>query len=96
MKQFENKTTEIAKDANEKCKYSDLIELQLKNIPQGGISYADMENRLKIGEVLKSSNGDIALEDSYFNYLKKLINEARWGVIHKDLIQLKDDINAVK
>jgi hypothetical protein len=96
MKQFENKTTEIAKDANENCKYSDLIELQLKKVPQGGLSYDDIKNRLKIGEVLSTANGEIELEDGYFQYLKKLINDARWGVVHKDLIQLKDDINEVK
>lgn len=95
MKQLENKTTTIEKE-NGKCLYSDLINLVIKQGKQGGFGYDDIEQRLAIGSKTKEANGFIDLEDAQFNYLKKLVNDMKWNVVHESIIQFRNDINAVK
>lgn len=92
MKQLENKTTEI-KSENEELKYSDLLKAVLMVQPQGGYSVTDMKTRIKLTDLLEKSNGEIILEDADYNYLKPLVNNMKWNIVHKNIVEMTEDFN---
>lgn len=104
MKSIQNKETEIRKDEERKCLYSDLILnivlKQAKTNAQGQavwFDYTDMENRQAIAKAIKESNGTIELEDAHFNYLKKLVEITKWPMWDSpDILKFKEDITSIK
>lgn len=97
MKSIQNKETTITNvDENNKpvgnCRYSHLINLIIRQPVHGGYSYNDIEQRLSIGKAIKDHPETIELELADFNYLKRLINDMKWGFVSEDLIALRDDI----
>lgn len=101
MKSIENKETEIINvDENGnylgKCKYSNLINIVLKSPKQGGLDYEDVEHRIAISKAGREDPPTIELEDAYFNYLKKLVKDAKWAFFHEDVLKFKEDILAIK
>lgn len=98
MKSIQNKETTIKNvdEAQSNCLYSDLIGVVLRQPKQGGFDYTDIENRLAISKVIKASNGTIELEDSYFVYLKKLVETMKWSMFHDDILNFKEDITSIK
>lgn len=91
MKSLENKVTAI-KDGEEFKKYSDLITL-ICNMPvQGGFSITDISMRTKIMEACESATDKIELEDLRVDYLKAISATSKWGILHKDLVALSEDI----
>ena len=53
----------------------------------------EMRKRLRILDVLDAATGDsFQLEDADHALLKEIVGEAVWVVIHRDLIQIIDDV----
>lgn len=108
MKSFENKLTAIEMQSGKgeeppKAEYGDLIAILIAAPKQGGFDYSDMENRIAIKRSVdesKRKTGEpekvIEIEDAPFKYLADLVKNAKWQFWHADLIQLKEDILAVK
>jgi hypothetical protein len=91
MKSLENKVTDI-KDGDKYKKYSDLIKL-ICNMPvAGGFSITDIAMRTKIVDACDSATDKIELEDLRVDYLKAISATSKWGVLHKDLVALSEDI----
>lgn len=99
MKSIPNKTTSL-KDNNGQevvpMTYGGLIKAVINQPKQGGFDYNDIETRLAISKAIKDNPENIELEDSQFNYLKKLVETMKWAVFNEDLLTFKDDILSVK
>ncbi len=93
MKKLENKETTILLSKDKKACYSDILSGVLEGTPAEGITIGDLRQRLSIIDTVKCSNGTIDLEDKDFEYLKGVVNNNRWGIIHRDIINMVDDIN---
>lgn len=93
MKQFENKETTIKVQTEDElitAKYSDLIKMALKMPTQEGLSFDDIEHRVRISSALNTN--PISLEDADFKYLVNLIKRTRWNFFHEDLLKFRDDL----
>lgn len=104
MKTIENKSTKILKTAEvegkpaEYINYADLIKIALGTPVPGGYSYEDNVNRNKIFEEANDNKPFLDIEDSYFTYLKTLLNPKtiRFPILHQDIVGFIDDIQAIK
>lgn len=87
-----------------KCDYAGLIKILVGYPKQGGFEYTDIENRSEISKALKLATEktgeaeppNIEMENSYFEYLKKLVKDAKWHFWHEDILKFKEDIMAIK
>lgn len=101
MKSIENRTTEIINVDDQgnrlgQCKYSHLIQLVIKRGKQTGFDWNDIDNRIAIQKSIDGHPDIIQLEDSYFTYLKKLVETMTWAFFHEDLVAFKTDLTSIK
>lgn len=101
MKSIDNKITEIVNVDDQgnrlgQCSYSHLISIAIRQRPQTGYDWNDVDNRIAIQKAIDGHPDTIQLEDSYFTYLKKLLQTARWTFFHEDLRRFKEDIESIK
>lgn len=93
MKKIENKTTDIELTADKKARYSDLINLTLDAIPQGGFDVSTMKNRLDVRIALDKANGTIEVSQVQYDTLKGCVNDYRWGKIDQEIIDFVEAVN---
>lgn len=92
MKTLENKTTTIKDPSDQYVDYAFLLDAVLKIQPAGGYSLDDMKKRIKIQNVLETSDETIPLEDADAEYMKPLVRNMKWNMVHADLITFSDDV----
>ncbi len=83
MKTIENKITGIdlieEGGSTRKVEYKDLIEAAMKQPPQGGFSFDDLDKRFRIREQIeKSKKKELQFEDADFGNVKRIVLSARW------------------
>lgn len=102
MMKLENKSTTIPKlidgqDTNEKVTYADLIKIVINVMPQGGLSFNDNKLRDRIlASVETEMDGVIKFEDADGNNLKKICEQVKLPIRHKDLSTFNDDVMSMK
>lgn len=92
MKTIKNKTTQLK--ISEKEGFADYRFLlkQVVNAPsQGGYSIEEIKTRLRITDLLEGE-GDIDIEDADFKKLKELFDSYKWAIVHKDVVELSEEI----
>lgn len=92
MKKFKNVTTEIKKDENEFTNFADLSKVCVNQTPKEGLDVTEMRSRLKIMDALESANGEINLEDTESETLKKCVASMKWAIMHKDLVSFIETV----
>lgn len=105
MKTIKNKTTEIEGDFEDeknagklihrKATYADLMKIAMNQIPQQGISTAQMRKDFRVFDALEKANHKIELEESDFEYLHGKIKGMSWGFRNRGLILFEDDMELV-
>jgi len=83
----ENKVVFKGSD-NKELDYKDLIEHALDIVPQGGFTPKDIRDRNRIQVALDNATNVIALEDSDYDALEKIMRDSRWTIRDKELDQL--------
>ena len=81
----------------EKAKYSDIIELcvnQPEVGPQGptGFSIEDIRKRLRVVDSLKSTNGEIKMEDADYEVVVNAVTSYKWMAVDQMIVDFVDDV----
>lgn len=91
MKIIENKETTLGNDI-EKVTYVHLIKSCVNSVdPQKGVVISDMRHAIRILDAIESKK--IEVEENDFAFLKTKVNEMKWAIIHKDVLEFNDYIN---
>ena len=90
-----NNTIETVVINNEERQMSivDLIEITINNVPQAGLTFKDIQHRLKIKAAIDKAKEKINLEDAEFVYLKDAAETVRWAFVHPILIKYQSIFN---
>lgn len=64
-----------------------------KNIPEGGLSFADIETRLKLIDKIEKSSKELIIEDTLYSYLLKVVESEKWVYVDKTILNY---INQIK
>lgn len=90
MKTLENKGVEFAEDVD----YFKLIESCVNVTPEKGFTVKEMKKRLR---VLDALNGDktAEIEDADFKVLKNCVEQMKWAIMHKEIVDFVDYIENV-
>ena len=98
MKKLELKEMSLQLDAGSKDKatYGDVIRFVLNTVPQGGFTPAAMRSRLRLLDLLDNADGEIEMEDADAKELRTAVAAQKWNVMHKDILQFCDDVEAMK
>lgn len=95
MKILHNNSTSII-DGEKAVDYATLIKAVAGYVnPKEGIKIDEMSKKLRIHDIADKGGKKLEFEDADFALLKQLIQNHQWAVVHKDLIQLQEDINAL-
>lgn len=93
MKTLIDKETTI-KIGDELMKYSDLLKLCLETASSQGTNVGDMRMRIKLLDKLeKIEDGKMIFEDTEFDRIKSIYASFTWRIVHKDLVNLEDELN---
>ena len=98
MKSLENKLTLITIQGEENksvpVDYATLIKIVCNTPDQRGYSIQDIKFRLTISDIVsnKKVGIHIHLENADAKYLQNLVENMKWGFIHKDLISFSEDV----
>lgn len=65
----------------------------LQQAPQG-MDLDDMRRRLRIIELLESSNGTLELPDDDHQYVLRLVRAWKWPVAHSEILQFVSDMES--
>lgn len=74
--------------------YKGLIKnlLQFPQDAQQGFSMSDIRSNVKILDALETSENELILEDADYSRLKTVVEGAKFGLAHANVIQFVDDI----
>lgn len=97
---FKDQETEIreAEGAPKMMCQSDLLKLCLNAPSREGMSIDEMRRRIKALEAIEAKNPEtqeIAFELDVFNELKRVVNNFKWALVHKDVVTTIDKINGL-
>lgn len=100
MKTLELKTKKVI-DGNGNTldvQYKDLISSSLNQIDQnkGGLTFEEIEKRLRIKTALDKSNGKLKLEDQDAEALITLVSGMKWVLVDQAIVDFVKDIQAMK
>jgi len=95
MKTLANKTTELAKDAESKMTYADLVKVCVNQPPKDGFTAEEMRSRFRLIDVCDKATDTLDFEDADCSKVKELVDAMKWAVIHKDLITFCEDVKAL-
>ena len=93
-KEIELKEVEIEKNGvKEKFSYKSYIERILDTPTAGqGFSLGDVRLCNKIQKQIDAANGTLVLEEQQWNFLKKKLEDFRWGAAHPEIETFGDAI----
>jgi len=101
MKTLTNKTTQIVLKNDEQGKpvfatYGDLLLITINMAPEQGFSIADIRERIKIANAIdEGKDGEIKFNESESVLLKTSFDKFKWAHVHKDLVELSDNLNSL-
>ena len=99
MKTIENKETSIKETAEASSKnltYCELLKLIMNVPPKEGYTISEMKMRLDIyAALVPSEKNEMSLEDAPFEIVKQSVNNFRWALVHKDVVDFVDYINSL-
>ena len=87
-----------SKDSKRMMTYVDLLRLALEHRPEQGFVLSEMRARMRILDKIDALKPDpenateLVLEDADFEKLKYCVAQAKWGFIHRDLVQFGTDV----
>ena len=64
--------------------------------PEGGWTFDEMKNSLKIEGKTSSVSGDLRLEDSEFSVLKKCIERQKWVILSPFVVEFVEYITSLR
>ena len=80
-------------DKQQEVTYQELLLNAVRAVPQGGFSPEEMRARIRLLDVI-DKKGPFKFEDADFAKLKPLINQARWVLLDKQVIDFVDYIES--
>lgn len=90
MKAIENKKSRATINGeNKNISVADLITIATENIPESGLSFSDIESRLKIRDAASKAGATIILEEAEYNYLKKSADLIKWAFVDPFILEFK-------
>lgn len=75
----------------------DLVLITINNVTDKGLSFEDIESRLKIKKsveaAMDSDTKTLILEDADFNYLKSIVVFVKWAFVNDVLLKYKQALS---
>lgn len=76
--------------------YKSVLLEMLKSAPARGYTIDEVRLAVKVIKVLEVADQEVSLEDEFYNFVKKVINEAKYVRAAGEMVQLFDDIENAK
>ena len=91
-----NKSTSIFIDKDKSLTYFDLLSSLIEKVPAQGLTIAEMKKEFDLLEKMKSNEDEIHLDENEYVHLLNYLNETKWTIKNKDLIDFYDYFTSLK
>ena len=91
-----NRKTSILKDGKSKLTYFDILSNVLEKVPANGLTLAEMKNDFELLDKLNNKEENAVLNGDEYDRLSALIDDTRWSVKHRDLIEFDSYFKSLK
>jgi hypothetical protein len=68
----------------------------LNSVPEGGLSPADMRDRIKLMDKLEEATGTVNLTQEEVDIVYGLAKDQRFGIVHKGFVDYMEDLEKMK
>ena len=91
-----NRKTSILKDGKSKLTYFDILSNVLEKVPANGLTLAEMKKDFELLDKLNNKEENAVLNGDEYDRLSALIDDTRWYVKHRDLIEFDSYFKSLK